>query len=95
MRKVELQRADLQRKALMGGALGLLLLATLLYNRYRLKNKANRELADKNAIIEQERRRSEELLLNILPAETAKELKEKGQAKARHYESVTVFVYRF
>ena len=42
-----------------------------------------------------ERRKSEKLLLNILPAETAKELKANGKAKAKHYESVTVMFTDF
>ncbi|MBI4929627.1 MAG: tetratricopeptide repeat protein [Bacteroidetes bacterium] len=42
-----------------------------------------------------ERRKSEKLLLNILPAETAKELKAKGKATAKHYESVTVMFTDF
>lgn len=36
------------------------------------------------------RERSEELLLNILPAETAAELKSKGHSDAKYYEDVTV-----
>jgi len=42
-----------------------------------------------------ERRKSEKLLLNILPAETARELKRNGKATARHYESVTVMFTDF
>lgn len=38
-----------------------------------------------------EKERSEELLLNILPAETAKELKETGTSKPTYYKQVTVF----
>lgn len=42
-----------------------------------------------------ERRKSENLLLNILPVETAKELKKNGKARAKHYESVTVMFTDF
>ena len=42
-----------------------------------------------------ERRKSEKLLLNILPAETARELKENGKATAKHYQSVTVMFTDF
>ena len=42
-----------------------------------------------------ERRRSENLLLNILPAQTAKELKIKGKAKANSYTLVTVMFTDF
>jgi adenylate cyclase len=47
------------------------------------------------AIIKKERDRSEELLLNILPAEVAEELKEKGFAEARHFDEVTVLFSDF
>ena len=42
-----------------------------------------------------ERKKSEKLLLNILPVETARELKRNGKAKAKHYESVTVMFTDF
>ena len=42
-----------------------------------------------------ERRKSEKLLLNILPVETAKELKAKGKASPKYYESVTVMFTDF
>ena len=42
-----------------------------------------------------ERRKSEKLLLNILPVETARELKRNGKATAKHYESVTVMFTDF
>jgi len=86
----KLQRAGFIRNSLIVGALGLLLVALLLYNRYRIKTHANRELAEKNTIIASEKKRSDDLLLNILPAETARELKENGKAQAKQYESVTV-----
>jgi len=47
------------------------------------------------AIIKKEKDRSEELLLNILPAEVAEELKEKGFAEARHFDEVTVLFSDF
>lgn len=48
-----------------------------------------------NAIIEQERDRSEKLLLNILPEKTADELKKYGAVKADKLESVTVLFTDF
>ncbi|MBI3501356.1 MAG: tetratricopeptide repeat protein [Bacteroidetes bacterium] len=42
-----------------------------------------------------ERKKSEKLLLNILPVETAKELKQKGKASSKYYESVTVMFTDF
>ncbi len=48
-----------------------------------------------NAIIQGERDRSDKLLLNILPEETAHELKEHGKVQARRYEEVTVLFTDF
>lgn len=45
--------------------------------------------------IGKEKQRSEELLLNILPEETAQELKEKGRAEAKHINHVTVLFTDF
>jgi len=41
------------------------------------------------------KRKSDALLLNILPVETAKELKEKGFAQAKYFDSVTVLFTDF
>jgi len=86
----QLQRTTLFRNSLMIGALGLMAIALLIYNRYRIKSRANKDLAEKNTIIATEKKRSDDLLLNILPAETARELKENGKAKAKQHPSVTV-----
>jgi class 3 adenylate cyclase/ligand-binding sensor domain-containing protein len=53
------------------------------------------ELVKQNVIITTEKKRSEELLLNILPSETAEELKQYGSAKARNYDTVTVLFTDF
>lgn len=64
------------------------LLAVGLYRRYQFTKKTN-------VVIEAEKNRSENLLLNILPAETARELKEKGSVQAKKFESVTVLFSDF
>lgn len=46
-------------------------------------------------LIEIEKKRSDELLLNILPAETAEELKQTGTAKAKYFDEVTVLFTDF
>ena len=94
-KEADLQRATLIKRALMGGALALSLLAFLLFKQNRLKAKANNALAEKNEIIERERRKSEELLLNILPKRVANELKEKGYTSARRYDNVSVLFTDF
>ncbi|MBK6902548.1 MAG: tetratricopeptide repeat protein [Saprospirales bacterium] len=95
LKTAQLRQTTITLYSMVGGSVGLVLLAFLLYNRYRLKTRANRELAEKNQIIEMERERSDSLLLNILPEATAQELKLYGKAEARRYESVTVLFTDF
>jgi len=64
------------------------LLAIGLYRRYQFIKKTNR-------IIETEKSRSDSLLLNILPEETAHELKQNGKVLAKKFESVTVLFTDF
>ena len=72
-----------------GIALFLLSIVVLgVLRRYKYINKTNK-------IIEEEKNRSDLLLLNILPSETAQELKEKGKVKAKRFESVTVLFTDF
>ncbi len=47
------------------------------------------------AIIEREKERSDSLLLNILPAEIAEELKENGKAEARDFDMVSILFTDF
>jgi len=79
------------------GMLGAIALAFLLvfFFRFRAKQKAASILEEKNQIIGEERKRSDELLLNILPAPIAQELKENGKAKARQFDDVTVLFSDF
>jgi len=46
-------------------------------------------------VIEEEKAKSDKLLLNILPAEIAEELKEKGSAKARDFEDASILFTDF
>lgn len=48
-----------------------------------------------NKIISAEKQKSDDLLLNILPAEIAKELKEKGTSEAKHFDSVSIMFTDF
>lgn len=54
-----------------------------------------RLLEDQKNLIEREKQRSENLLLNILPAPVAEELKEQGYVKPRHFPQVTVLFADF
>ncbi len=53
------------------------------------------EMKTQKEIAVQERKRSEELLLNVLPAKVAQELKQYGSSPARNYEQVTVLFTDF
>jgi len=64
------------------------LLALGLYRRYY-------HIKETNIIIEDEKQRSDNLLLNILPEGTAVELKESGKVQAKKFESVTVLFTDF
>ncbi len=54
------------------------------------RQKTLRELKEKNKIIQEEKRRSDELLLNILPEEVMHELKAHGKTTAKNYSKATV-----
>ncbi len=55
----------------------------------------NKFINETNKIIANEKERSDALLLNILPEETANELKLNGKVKAKKFESVTVLFTDF
>lgn len=87
---------NFKRYASLGGLLSLFILMLLgagwawsrrTNNRLNTQNKA---IEQQKALIDQERRRSDQLLLNILPEEVAAELKTKGHATPRVYEEVSV-----
>lgn len=88
-----LQELNLQRQRIAIYAAGstgflILLMAIGLFSRYKYVRKTNK-------IIAYERDRSDKLLLNILPAETAQELKEKGSATPKNYDHVSVLFTDF
>ncbi len=80
-----------------------LLVAALIYGipQYRLYLDAQRRkeleklVNERTAELENEKHKSDELLLNILPAEMAEELKQFGSAKAKRHNCVTVFFSDF
>lgn len=70
------------------GLLLIIVVAIGLYRRYKFVNKAK-------LLIENEKERSDLLLLNILPEQTAEELKDKGKVQAKRFDSVTVMFTDF
>ena len=95
IQKLKIKRQKILRNSISAVGILILLLAIGLLHRYRYVRKIRNELAEKNKTINKERERSDELLLNILPAETAEELKNKGRSEARHFELVTVMFTDF
>jgi class 3 adenylate cyclase/tetratricopeptide (TPR) repeat protein len=91
--QIQIQGATIERQKTINIAAGisgflLLMLAVGSYQRYKFVRKTNK-------IIKDERDRSKELLLNILPEETARELETHGFAQSRYYESATVLFTDF
>lgn len=84
----EVRKKNRTRNYLVGAALFLLLVSGGLYSRWQYVRKAKK-------VIEKEKDRSENLLLNILPADIAEELKEKGRADARDFDMVSILFTDF
>lgn len=66
-----------------------------LFLRYMGMRQHAKVLEEKNRIIEEEQKRSEELLLNILPKIVADELKQNGAANAKRFDEATVLFTDF
>lgn len=84
----ELKKKNQIRNLLIGISLLVILLAGGIYNRLYYVRKAK-------ASLQKEKDRSENLLLNILPAEIAEELKVKGKAEARNFEMASILFTDF
>ncbi|WGK64047.1 adenylate/guanylate cyclase domain-containing protein [Croceiramulus getboli] len=85
------QKRKNQRIVTIATALGLLAVGIFSIGLYR----RNQFIRKTKKIIEAERDRSDTLLLNILPEETAEELKMTGKVSAKKYESTTVLFTDF
>ncbi len=95
LQAAEVEQERTTRNALLAGMGLLLSLAGLLWRLILNKQRANRQLAIKNEQLDLARRRSDELLLNILPGELVEELKEKGITQTRYHEDVTIMFTDF
>jgi len=84
----EVRKKENNRNIAIGAGIFFLILAGGFYSRWRYVKKSK-------AIIEKEKDRSENLLLNILPSEIAEELKEKGSADARDFDMVSILFSDF
>lgn len=77
-----------ERLALIAGIAVLFIVLAIIFRNYRERGKANKLLSE-------EKQKSEELLLNILPEEVAEELKNRGATTAQQYDRVTVLFTDF
>lgn len=95
--EIELAKKNLEyiRNLLGLLAVFVIVLALLFYTRYLAKRRTANELTAKNKIIEEEQRRSDDLLLNILPPAIAQELKTRNKVAAQKYEQATVMFVDF
>jgi class 3 adenylate cyclase len=89
--QLDLERQELLRRALIGGLIMVFIVAFFIYNRYRFSQKVNRQLNEANAIIQKEKEKSDQLLLNVLPSKVAEDLKQTGQTSPDLFENVTVY----
>ncbi len=86
--KLDIQKKQNERVYFIVGII--LLLILIIFIAISIKNQKI-----SNDLLEVEKKKSDDLLLNILPKEVANELKEKGSADARFFENVTVMFTDF
>ena len=85
------QQKKNQKILILSVAIALVLSSIVLIGLFR----RNRYINHTQKIIEKEKEKSDQLLLNILPGETAQELKSKGHVKAKKFDSVSVMFTDF
>ncbi|MEI6881150.1 MAG: adenylate/guanylate cyclase domain-containing protein [Bacteroidota bacterium] len=107
--QVELKSKAFQRNIFIGGFLLFILIAFFMYFGFKNQKKLNSQLAmlnekvsikneqltNVNLQVQKEKKKSDDLLLNILPEEIADELKNKGEIEAKLYNHVSVIFTDF
>ena len=88
LKELEVVRQKQAKYAFMTGLAMLFVIAFILFRNYRAKVKINQ-------VLDHQKDQIESLLLNILPAEVARELQDTGSATPRHYENVSVLFSDF
>lgn len=88
IKAVDLERAEISRKYFLAVSALLLAIALGILFQYFYVKKSNKKLA-------LERNKAEQILLNILPKETAEELKIYGKVKAKEFKEITVLFTDF
>jgi class 3 adenylate cyclase len=93
--QLAVQEANSKRNFYLAAMVAMLFLAGGAVFSYLRARQTTHLLRDKNKIIRAEQKRSEDLLLNILPALVAEELKKRGSTSARYFEDVSVLFADF
>ncbi|MEZ4932758.1 MAG: tetratricopeptide repeat protein [Saprospiraceae bacterium] len=88
LKESQIKQAKILRNFLLAAAVFLLVTIGGVTYQYQFAKKTNK-------IIIEERNKSDQLLLNILPTETAEELKQYGSVKAKQYDFVSVLFTDF
>jgi class 3 adenylate cyclase/rubrerythrin len=88
LKQTKIESTTASKRLLYALAALLLAIAGGLFSRYRFIKKSS-------VLLAKERNKSENILLNILPKETAEELKEQGYIKAKYFDEVTVLFTDF
>jgi len=93
--ELALRESESKRNFYLAAMVAMILLAGgAAFSYYRARQNAQ-ILKEKNKIIRSEQKRSEDLLLNILPALVAEELKKNGSTSARYFDDVGVLFADF
>jgi len=87
-RDSQLRQRKNERNMMAGGVASFFILSLLIFRNYRNQKRLNK-------LLDEAKKKSEDLLLNILPYETAEELKLTGSAKAKEFDEVTVMFTDF
>ncbi|MCR9174054.1 MAG: tetratricopeptide repeat protein [bacterium] len=100
--KLEAEKQAQQKYYVFGGLALMLLFAGFIYNRFLVTRKQKGIIEEQKkkvdaAFVEldKEKKKSDDLLLNILPEEVAEELKREGKAAPMNFEQVTVLFTDF
>lgn len=93
--RVEEERAAAQVAYKQLKRYGLVIMCIVLLIAYLFWKRSNQVLKRDNQLLLEEKKRSEDLLTNMLPAELVGALKHKGSVKARSYEAVSVLFSDF
>ncbi|NQU52385.1 MAG: tetratricopeptide repeat protein [Bacteroidetes bacterium] len=88
LQEAEMEKQRLVKNAFLAGLILILIIAFIIFRNYLAKVKINK-------ILDKQKDEIESLLLNILPKKIAKELRIKGSATPRDYESVSVLFTDF